>query len=183
MRSGNPTVARVRVLRPSQQRGPAGCQGRARQCEKNRAAQFNLGTTSPLVGRLGPARSPGPRTCAWVRPPRSGAAGGRFARRARPDSPRPRDLAAGFMIQMLRSPSISVCGFTDVILFSRAWHCEKWFLELEMKASPLQSKIQRALRGREAARGKRGASASPHPGPCAVKLHQPALLGSALFVS
>lgn len=41
------------------------------------------------------------------------------------DSPRPRDLAAGFMIQMLRSPSISVWGLTDVTLSSRAWHRKK----------------------------------------------------------
>lgn len=46
------------------------------------------------------------------------------------------------------------------------------------------------LRGREAARGKHGASASPHSGPVSPlsavfvrELHQPALLGSALFLS
>lgn len=73
------------------------------------------------------------------------------------DSPRPRDLAAGLTIQTLRSPSISVCGLTEEILFSRAWHCEKWVLGLEMKALPLQSKRQRA-------RGSQGGTWAPGRG-------------------
>lgn len=88
-----------------------------------------------------PSRRPRPRT----EPPRH--------------SPRPRDLAAGLTIQMFRSPSISVCGLAEEILFSRAWHCEKWFLGLEMKALPLQkAESAEGLRAALGLRWRRGCS-------------------------
>lgn len=86
-----------------------------------------------------------PQGCPRSRPPRH--------------SPRPRDLAAGLTIQMFRSPSISVCGLAEEILFSRAWHCEKWLLGLEMKALPLQkAESAEGLRAALGLRWRRGCS-------------------------